>query len=82
MQLRQKFSGYTVDSQKNFGYNSLTELNQGNKKPNPPRISPFCGPIADILLADTYIIAVRFKFVKIKFLITQKEGQKLDIKGA
>ena len=51
-------------------------------KTNPPRISPFCGPIADILLADTYIIAVRFKFVKIKFLITQKEGQKLDIKGA
>nr|DAT52108.1 MAG TPA: hypothetical protein [Caudoviricetes sp.] len=34
------------------------------------------------MLADTYIIAVRFKFVKIKFLITQKEGQKLDIKGA
>ena len=71
-----------LDSDHYGGYNNNIELNQGNKKPNPPRISPFCGPIADILLADTYIIAVRFKFVKIKFLITQKEGQKLDIKGA
>ena len=71
-----------LDNDHYGGYNSLAELNQGNKKPSPPRISPFCGPIADILLADTYIIAVRFKFVKIKFLITQKEGQNLDIKGA
>lgn len=71
-----------LDSDHYGGYNNNIELNQGNKKPTPPRISPFCGPIADILLADTYIIAVRFKFVKIKFLITQKEGQKLDIKGA
>lgn len=61
---------------------ALQNLIKATKKPSPPRISPFCGPIADILLADTYIIAVRFKFVKIKFLITQKEGQNLDIKGA
>lgn len=37
------------------------------KKPSPQRISRFCGLITDILLADTYIIAVLVAFVNIKF---------------
>jgi hypothetical protein len=45
-------------------YNSLTELDADNKKPNPHRKSPFCGLIADILLADTYMIAALGALVK------------------
>lgn len=37
------------------------------KKPSSQRISRFCGLITDILLADTYIIAVLVAFVNIKF---------------
>lgn len=46
---------------------ALQNLKQTTKKPNPHRKPPFCGLIADILLADTYIITVGIAFVKIKF---------------
>nr|DAP96407.1 MAG TPA: hypothetical protein [Caudoviricetes sp.] len=39
-------------------------FHQGNKKPNPQTFHSFCGLIADILLADTYIIAALVVFVK------------------
>ena len=65
--MRQEFSGNKLDNQKISGYNNLTELEADNKKPNPHRKPPFCGLIADILLADTYIITVGIAFVKIKF---------------
>jgi hypothetical protein len=45
-------------------YNYLVSNHKGNKKPSPHRISSFAGYIADILLADTYIIAAAVAFVK------------------
>jgi hypothetical protein len=46
---------------------ALQNLIKATKKPSPQRISRFCGLITDILLADTYIIAVLVAFVNIKF---------------
>ena len=48
-----------------MAYNSLTVLNEATKNQAPKRKSPFCGLKTDILLADTYIIAVLVKFVKV-----------------
>lgn len=46
---------------------ALQNLIKATKKPSPQRIFRFCGLITDILLADTYIIAVLVAFVNIKF---------------
>ena len=45
-------------------YNAPVSNHKGNKKPSPHRIFSFAGFIADILLADTYIIAASVAFVK------------------
>lgn len=46
---------------------ALQNLIKATKTTSPQRISRFCGLITDILLADTYIIAVLVAFVNIKF---------------
>lgn len=53
-----------VDNNRYGGYNRLIELNKGNKKPSPQRFHFFCGLMADILLADTYMIAAFGALVK------------------
>ena len=60
-------------------YNSLTELEADNKKPNPHRKSPFCGLIADILFADTYIITALAVFVKVKAHTFREEVYTFDV---
>ena len=46
---------------------ALQNLIKATKKQAPNGFPRFCGLITDILLADTYIIAVLVAFVNIKF---------------
>lgn len=63
-----EFSSLMVlTNEKSSSIITLQNLIKATKKPSPQRISRFCGLITDILLADTYIIAVLVAFVNIKF---------------
>lgn len=48
--------------------------NKATKNQAPSGNFRFAGVIADILLADTYIIAAKGEFVKVKFLISDCGG--------
>lgn len=54
-------------------YNNLHENSIRQQKTKPPNTFLFCGFIADILLADTYIIAASFLFVKmVSHMLTRR----------